>query len=167
MKSKRDDSGRRTSFIFIKDKYGSYMANDETGTYPADCYSILSIYGPLDNLLNFSFGMTVYLFQMIFLVLMILSKVHPKWKVGTVDDNPSEESAWVGAIIATESSSLVRAAQIMSLLTYVILRITSTTKEIAVQLPVRYRDVSTEASSMPLDLPTQAVMGIRITKTRA
>lgn len=49
---------------------------------------------------------------------MITGVVLKHWNTSNVDDNPSED-AWAH-IIATEASPLVRGAQIMSLLTYVI-----------------------------------------------
>ena len=46
--------------------------------YPADTYSFLCLYGPIKNPRFFSYGLMVYLFQMTFLVLMVLSVIHPK-----------------------------------------------------------------------------------------
>jgi len=48
------------------DKKGEdeYEQSSETnGTYPADCYSFLALYGPINSPFFFSFGFTVWLFQ--------------------------------------------------------------------------------------------------------
>jgi hypothetical protein len=109
-----------------------------TETYPPDTYSILALCGPIGNPAYFSFGLMVYLFQIIFLLLMVLSVVHPRWSsIGDVDnpgvrrqsfadvDNPDAgtESATAQSIaefVPSQVSPLVRATQIMATLTYII-----------------------------------------------
>jgi hypothetical protein len=119
-KRSRRSGAKRGTFMSLKSKYGSHVDLEyiESGKYPADCYSLLSLHGPIDNPKFFLFGFMVFSFQMSFLMLMVLSRAFSKWKTGTVDDNPSEE--WYGELFATESSPLVKGAQVMSLLTYII-----------------------------------------------
>ena len=37
--------------------------SETNGTYPADCYSFLAIHGPIKSPVFFTFGFTVWLFQ--------------------------------------------------------------------------------------------------------
>jgi len=39
------------------------QSSETRGTYPADCYSFLALYGPINSPFFFSFGFTVWLFQ--------------------------------------------------------------------------------------------------------
>jgi hypothetical protein len=95
-----------------------------TETYPADTYSLLALYGPIENPPYFYFGLMIYLFQTIFLLLMVLSVVHPRWSsIGDVD-NPSAGTESIVQLIAqfvsSQVSPLVRATQIMATLAYII-----------------------------------------------
>ena len=93
-----------------------------SATFPTDCYSFLSLHGPTSGF--FWFGLMVYAFQMSFLLLMILSVVNQNWRTGKVDDNP-----WDGGLadlIVTEVSPLLRGAQCISLLTFVLFADSST-----------------------------------------
>lgn len=49
------------------------------GCYPQDTYSFLSKYGPLENIGCFTFGLVVFLFQVTFLVLIIVNIVDPTY----------------------------------------------------------------------------------------
>ena len=60
----------------------------------------------------------VYLFQMGFLLLMILSVVHPVWSTNGAVDNPG--LSIVADFIQSNSGPLVRATQIISILSYVL-----------------------------------------------
>jgi hypothetical protein len=106
-----------------------------TEIYPPDTYSILALHGPIENPAYFSFGLMVYLLQMTFLLLMVLSVVHPRWSsIGNVD-NPDE--GWDGIVqqiarfTPSQVSPLVRTTQIMATLTYIIFA-NSTIRDIAV-----------------------------------
>ena len=48
-------------------------------TYPADCYSFLALYHPWENFRYWSFGFIVWMFQVVFLILMIMRVVSKKW----------------------------------------------------------------------------------------
>ena len=63
------------------------MESDDSASYPADCYSLISLNGP--RVRYFWFGLMVFLFQVGFLLVMLLSVMLPHWKTGQVDDNPT------------------------------------------------------------------------------
>ena len=63
------------------------MESDDSASYPSDCYSFISLNGP--RVRYFWCGLMVFVFQMIFLTLMIFSVIDPRWKTGKVDDNPT------------------------------------------------------------------------------
>ncbi len=109
---------RKTKYKINKHRIKKIMASgdDETATYPPDCYTLMSLYGPTSG--YFWFGFLVFAFQMSFLILMLMSITNKDWKVGKVDDNP-----WDGSLadyIATEAGPLLRGAQFISLLTFVL-----------------------------------------------
>jgi len=90
----------------------------ELDIFPSDCYSFLSLHGPFDNPLFFSFGMMVYIFQMMFLLLMVLSVLHPKWNDNGDTDNPGSDI--LASFIPTNSTPLVQASQFLALLSYIV-----------------------------------------------
>jgi hypothetical protein len=94
------------------------------GLYPADTYSILAIHGPIESPAYFSFGLLVYLFQIIFLLLMVLSVVHPNWSNNGDVDNPDGGTKGItqrlAQFIPANVDPLVRATQIMATLSYII-----------------------------------------------
>ncbi|OEU11409.1 hypothetical protein FRACYDRAFT_245926 [Fragilariopsis cylindrus CCMP1102] len=99
-----------------------------TDPYPSDTYSILALHGPIENPAYFSFGLMVYLFQISFLLLMVLSVVHRRWSsIG--DDNPGADI--LAQFIPANVSPLVRATQIMATLAYTIFA-DSTIRDVAV-----------------------------------
>eukprot|EP00533_Pseudo-nitzschia_delicatissima_P000291 CAMPEP_0116094616 /NCGR_PEP_ID=MMETSP0327-20121206/9229_1 /TAXON_ID=44447 /ORGANISM="Pseudo-nitzschia delicatissima, Strain B596" /LENGTH=1039 /DNA_ID=CAMNT_0003586237 /DNA_START=100 /DNA_END=3219 /DNA_ORIENTATION=- len=109
---------QRAKFKINKHRIRKIMANggDETATYPPDCYSLMSLYGPKSAYWWFSFF--VFACQMSFLVLMLCSITSKDWKVGKIDDNP-----WDGSLadyIASEASPLLRWTQFMALITFVL-----------------------------------------------
>ena len=113
-----DSEDRRIHYHLNKAKLKKVIqeGGDESALYPQDCYSLISLHGPKTGF--FWFGLMVFSVQMSFLLLMILSVVNPNWKVGIIDDNPWEGN--IADYIATESSPLLRGAQFMSLLTFVV-----------------------------------------------
>ena len=76
------------------------------------CYS-----SPNQLIGYFSFGVMVYLFQITFLILMVLSKVHKKLSANGDVDNPSGDM--IAAFIHSNTGYLVRATQFTALLCYV------------------------------------------------
>ena len=98
-------------------------ASFNSGLYPADTYSILALYGPIGNPAYFSFGLMVYLFQITFLLLMVLSVVHPKLSNNGDVDNPGGGigiTQRLAQFIPANVDPLVRATQIMATLSYII-----------------------------------------------
>jgi Leucine-rich repeat (LRR) protein len=95
----------------------SKVENDDSVTYPADCYSFISVHRPTE--IYFWFGVMVFSFQMLFLLFMILHVTLPDWRNGTVDDNPAQ-GGWFADFIATEASPMLRGAQFMSLFTFLV-----------------------------------------------
>jgi hypothetical protein len=96
--------------------------DNEPDTYPADVYSILSLHGPFES--YFYFGLMVYLFQMTFLLLMVLSVVHPVWASMDDVDNPTAGRRTffqqIAQFVPSQVSPLVRATQIIATLAYTI-----------------------------------------------
>jgi hypothetical protein len=96
----------------------------DTESYPPDTYSILALHGPIENPAYFSFGLMVYLFQMTFLILMVLSVVHRRWSsIGNVDNPDAGRESLVQLIaefVPSQVTPLVRTTQIMATLTYII-----------------------------------------------
>jgi len=86
--------------------------------FPNDCYSFLSLHGPCDNPLFFSFGMMVYIFQMMFLLLMVLSVLHKKWHENGDGDNPGK--GIVASFIPANASPLIQATQFFAVLSCII-----------------------------------------------
>mmetsp|Transcript_13568 Transcript_13568/g.38164 ORF Transcript_13568/g.38164 Transcript_13568/m.38164 type:complete len:1360 (-) Transcript_13568:377-4456(-) len=96
---------------------GSESASDRK-RYPFDCYSFLSLHGPMDNIYFFGFGMVVFFFQMSFLVLIVLSVLDQKWSNNGDVDNPGD--GIIASFVAANTSPLVRATQVISVLSYVL-----------------------------------------------
>jgi hypothetical protein len=98
--------------------------NTITEPYPADTYSILALHGPIESRAFFSFGLMVYLFQITFLILMVLSVIHPDWSNIVDEDNPDAGRKvifdYIANFVPSHASPLVRATQIMATLTYII-----------------------------------------------
>lgn len=87
-------------------------------TYPADCFSFLILYGPIKHPYVFGFSCGVFLMQFSLLLCAILSVVHPILNTMGETDNPSKTG--VAFFIPANVSSLVRATQILAVLTYVL-----------------------------------------------
>jgi hypothetical protein len=66
----------------------------------------------------FSFGVMVYLFQISFLIFMVLSKVHKGLSANGEIDNPSVDL--IANFVHSNASRLVRATQFTALLSYVV-----------------------------------------------
>jgi hypothetical protein len=106
----------------------SITSNDNGGHgteyYPDDTYSLLALHGPIKNPRFFFFGLMVFLFQITFLLLMVLSVVHPNWSSIVDVDNPDagRESIkeFIAQYVPSHVSPLVRAAQLMATLSYIV-----------------------------------------------
>jgi hypothetical protein len=86
------------------------------GTYPADCYSFMSIHGPFDKNGYFYFGFAVWAFQVSFLFILVLHVIHPKLTTNENDDNP-EQGFWA-KFIPANSGDLSKATQFIALISY-------------------------------------------------
>jgi hypothetical protein len=91
--------------------------DDDYAKYPADCYSFISLNGPLTP--YFWFGIMVFVFQISFLILGYLSVFSKRWRTGKVDDNPDDEG-FLSNVFPTEAAPTVRIIQFISLLSSVI-----------------------------------------------
>ena len=95
-------------------------------TFPPDSYSFVALYSPKTNADAFCFGLIVFLFQLILFLLMILSVIYPEWRtIGEVDDPASkldgtDISDWVGGFILAKVTPIVRATQIIALISCVL-----------------------------------------------
>lgn len=112
---------KRATAKFIKNqnmqKKMIESGDDELAKYPADSYAFISLHGPTTR--YFWFGVMVFAFQMIFLILALLSVFSVKWKTGKVDDNPGEKNLFA-EILPTEAAPTVRCIQFFSLLSSLI-----------------------------------------------
>jgi len=86
--------------------------------FPPDCFSFLSLHGLKDNPIFFCFGMLVFVIQMSFLMLMVLSVIHKKWNNNGFVDNPGTNL--LASFIAANSSPLVQATQILAIISFVL-----------------------------------------------
>jgi hypothetical protein len=134
-------------FVTVKNDGSSSTISNKP--YPADTYSFLSLYGPIKNPGYFSYGLMVYLFQMTFLVLMVLSKTHHKWSNNGDEDNPDAGILSIVQSIArfipANVSPIVRATQITATLAYFVFA-DSTMLDIvtAVELFPRFKQVTSD-----------------------
>ena len=91
---------------------------DHVETYPADCYSFMAIHSPLKDPGFFAFGFLVFTFQIMFLLYMVLSKVHKEYSSSGEVDNPS--NGYFAAFIPSNVETIVRATQVTAVLSYCI-----------------------------------------------
>ena len=97
----------------------SVMRNDrdeDATKCPADCYSLMSLNGP--TTIHFWFGFLIFVFQMAFVVLILLSVLVSEYKVKITDDNPRDHR--LGDIVAADADPLVRTTQFISLIAMLI-----------------------------------------------
>eukprot|EP00536_Pseudo-nitzschia_multiseries_P012630 jgi/Psemu1/209266/e_gw1.493.44.1 len=86
--------------------------------YPQDTYSFLTLHGPFDQPIFFGLGIMISFFQLSLVFMMLLSVLHPHW--GTRhDDNPAD--GVLSNIVAANSSPVVQATQLLSILSYVLI----------------------------------------------
>eukprot|EP00531_Pseudo-nitzschia_arenysensis_P000398 CAMPEP_0116156516 /NCGR_PEP_ID=MMETSP0329-20121206/22873_1 /TAXON_ID=697910 /ORGANISM="Pseudo-nitzschia arenysensis, Strain B593" /LENGTH=1018 /DNA_ID=CAMNT_0003653603 /DNA_START=73 /DNA_END=3129 /DNA_ORIENTATION=- len=93
-------------------------SESEGGTYPADCYSFISVHGPTSP--YFYFGFFVWAFQVAFLILMVLRVIHPRLSTNENDDNPDagQDNSFWAYFIPANAGNLSKATQFMALTTY-------------------------------------------------
>eukprot|EP00536_Pseudo-nitzschia_multiseries_P004714 jgi/Psemu1/188705/e_gw1.80.74.1 len=123
---KEDQTWRETQSVGLWINEGArasdFEAKDDDETertnFPPDCYSFLSLHGPIDDIQFFSFGMMVFIFQFLFLLLIVMSVLDQKWRNDGDVDNPGNDI--FASFIAANASPLVRATQILAVLCYVI-----------------------------------------------
>jgi hypothetical protein len=103
--------------------------DEDENKYPRDSYSFLSLHGPRcktkDDILFVSFGLLTFAAQIAFLFVMILSVISDTFRSGDLADdvdnpgNPhSEERGPFSQIFPANASLIVKATQIISLLSF-------------------------------------------------
>ncbi|VEU33797.1 unnamed protein product [Pseudo-nitzschia multistriata] len=99
----------------------SYTDDDEK-KFPADAYSFVALFSPWKDSDVFCIGMIVFLFQSTLFLLMILSVLCPGWRSTGVTDNPDSdfESHWWAGFSPANASPIVKATQIIALLSFVV-----------------------------------------------
>lgn len=90
--------------------------NKNKQMYPSDCYSFLSLYGPIKNPVYFFFGLVICLFQLAFLVLFVLSVLHKNLSSNGEVDNPDD--GLLAQFVHSDADPLVRATQILAIISY-------------------------------------------------
>jgi hypothetical protein len=95
--------------------------------YPQDCYSFLSIHGPGGKRTNkffFLFGLLPFVFQVIFLILLLWSGTDELRGTVGDNDNPTSERdgflAIVASFIPADVSPIVRCTQVIAIAAYLI-----------------------------------------------
>jgi hypothetical protein len=98
-----------------------------TDKYPQDSYSFLALYGPMGTEQKrtfFLFGLLPFIFQMVFLFLLVVSETNElKGTIGENDNPDSGKSGLMGALatfIPANANAIVRCTQITSIAAYVI-----------------------------------------------
>jgi len=104
-------------------------------TYPADCYSLIAIHGPYEELWFFCFGMMPFVCQGILFILMILSVVHPNF--GSIEDVDNPDEGFLAKFIPADVAPIVKTTQIMAIFVYVVFADSS------------LQDIATAANTFP------------------
>jgi len=107
---------RRQSLGCSARRYSFTRRTGDVETYPADCYSFIAIHSPFSSPFFFLFGFTVWVFQIMFLIYMILNKLHTNLGLNGEVDNPSSD--FMANFIPANVTELVRATQITAVLCY-------------------------------------------------
>jgi len=116
--SKRDSSrpSNRLSTAAMFDAALSQQGHGLAPKYPPDCYSFMAIHSPFKKPGFFLFGFMVFVFQMLFILYMILSKVHRNMRNDGEIDNPSD--GFFASFIPANVTTLVAATQTTAVLSY-------------------------------------------------
>ena len=107
---------KRLSTLSTSAKYEYEKRVGEHETYPGDCYSFMAIHSPIQNPFFFLFGFVVFVFQIMFLIYMILNKLDTNLGLNGEVDNPSDD--FLANFIPANVTALVRATQITAVLCY-------------------------------------------------
>ena len=112
-------NGRRRDTANLYTDAHVYDIDDK---FPTDSYSFVALYSPKTDPDLFCFGLIVYLFQASLFFLMISSVVHPSLHTTGGVDNPDSEfhSSWFAEFIPSNVSPVIRATQIITILTFLI-----------------------------------------------
>jgi len=106
----------------------------EARYFPEDCYSFIALNGPKSNgmswsrekMLLFGFGILPFIFQMMFLLLLISSVMSEKRGTLGENDNPWGEKDGVkkvfGKFIPSNAPRVLRCTQVLSIMSYLIFR---------------------------------------------
>lgn len=111
----KKDHGR---FSWLEFKEHEELQDDEEAMYPADCYSFLALGCGPENRIPFAYGLMVWVFQIIFLILMICSKVNRSMSANEDIDNPDETG--FAQYMPANASLVVRTTQFVAILAFVI-----------------------------------------------
>ena len=105
---------------------------DATQKYPTDSYSLIALNGPQPTLLwyelwsdqgsfyFFLFGLLVFLFQIALYGTMLFGETDRRWGTVTDNGNPDWDIDFFAALVPANTNSIVKAAQIISLLVYIV-----------------------------------------------
>jgi len=130
--------------------------------YPQDSYSFMALYGPMRNINLFSFGLMVFLFQSVLLIVMILSVTIPKLRtMGEVDNPDGKTDSWsFSGFFPANADPLVRAAQITSIMAYIIFQDASVSDfTMAIELFPRGPDSDGRARRLVLSCILRLIQG--------
>mmetsp|Transcript_12694 Transcript_12694/g.31961 ORF Transcript_12694/g.31961 Transcript_12694/m.31961 type:complete len:1307 (-) Transcript_12694:198-4118(-) len=92
----------------------AYRTTDEVVTFPDDCFSFLIVHGPIESPYFFFFGFGISMLQLGFLILALLSMVHPQWTATGATDNPQSYFFYFPSNV----TGLVRTTQILAVISY-------------------------------------------------
>lgn len=92
----------------------AYRTTDEVVTFPDDCFSFLIVHGPIQSPYFFFFGFGISMLQLGFLILALLSMVHPQWTATGHTDNPQSYFFYFPSNV----TGLVRTTQILAVISY-------------------------------------------------
>jgi len=98
------------------EQHKSLRATGTIECWPADSYSFLAIYSPISHPGYFCFGLSVFVFQILFLIFMMMGQVSKELRSNGEVDNPA--NAIFASFIPCNVSFLVRATQITAVLSY-------------------------------------------------
>lgn len=108
----------------VKDLEEETAEVDENTKYPRDCYSFMTLNGPertgwdVQKFKLFLFGLVVFMLQITFSLLLMLSVVHIDH--GTMEENDNPDAGFLANFVPSNSKALVKIAQFVSLSTYVL-----------------------------------------------
>lgn len=97
--------------------------DDEEEKWPSDSYSLMALNGPnrwssWNSVGFFLFGVGIWVFQMLFLVLMVYSQCAVQ--NGTVEESDNPDEGFFATLIPPNAQNVVIVAQVVSLLAYVL-----------------------------------------------